>query len=414
MPTTLRAVPAPLASYVRPGRNDHGVLVQLLSESKLDATGVVIDATLIARQEELALEAGRQGISTVLDPRSIELSTPAGFGLSGVAELPWAPPVPHRPDDLGGPAGLLLCEELAEFAVKEGLSALLAPTHLIGGPDDPWFDVDLRLADDLRRALDSRGRSATPIYYPLALRSTVLYDDAKRARLIERLADSPVDAIWLRVHPFGATSAGPVALRRYIAACRDLHQLNLPLVAEHSGTVGVPLLAFGAVGGVESGVTFGERFNLDRYLKHSDGKGFLPPPRVYLGELGAFLSRDQAASFFAHRGMRAAHGCQDQRCCRRGWQDMIADPRRHFLVQRGAEVTKLTRTPEQLRAGVYMDDFLRPASDAAARAAAAEPALEVVRRRLDSWRGALGAILTDDGPHTFSPAPTGTRQASRR
>jgi hypothetical protein len=386
---------------------------QLLSEQKLDVAGVVIDPTLIDRQEEFAVEAGRQGITTVLDPRTIDLSTTPGFHLSGVADLPWAPPGPHSPAELSGPSGLLLCEALAEFAVKESLSAVLAPTHILTTPSDPWIAVDRQLTVDLRRALDSRGRSTTPIYYPLCVRSKALYDDATRTRLVASLADLPIDAIWLRVHPFGATSAGPLALRRYIDACRSLHGLSVPLVAEHTGTVGVGLLAFGAVGGIESGVTLGERFTLDRYLRESDGTGYLPPPRVYLPDLGAFLSRDQATSFFEKRGMRAAHGCQDQRCCRRGWQDMISNPRRHFLVQRGAEIAKLSRTPEPLRASVYLDEFLRPASDAAARAAAAEPGLEPVRKRLDAWRGALGSILAADEPRTFSLVPTGTRHTSR-
>ena len=40
-------------------------------------------------------------------------------------------------------------------------------------------------------------------------------------------------------------------------------------VAERVGTVGLALMAFGAVGGVESGVTLGERFNV-RDLRKRD------------------------------------------------------------------------------------------------------------------------------------------------
>lgn len=72
---------------------------------------------------------------------------------------------------------------------------------------------------------------------------------------------------------------------------RALHVLGVPLVAEHSGTVGVALLAFGAVGGIESGITIAEGVNLDGYLKlpKPDVKPFAPAPRVYLHEIGAFL-----------------------------------------------------------------------------------------------------------------------------
>ena len=79
--------------------------------------------------------------------------------------------------------------------------------------------------------------------------------------MLEALKTIEIDAVWLRIHPFGTTAAGPIALRGYIEACRDLHRVGVPLVAERSGTIGVALMAFGAVGGIESGITLGERFD---------------------------------------------------------------------------------------------------------------------------------------------------------
>lgn len=414
MPATLRVADPPLGNYFRPARNDHTVLLQLLSENRLTATGLVIDPALIARQDELVHEAGRQGIETVLDPRSVDLSTAVGLEFAGVSKLPWAPGVPHQPADLSGAAGLLFSESLAEFMVKESIGAVQAPTHIISGGTDPWLEIDAELVYHLRRALDTRGRGASPIYYPMILRSGVLQDDQARARLIRHLRALPIDAVWLRVHPFGTTSSGPLALRRYIHACQDLHELSVPLVAEHTGTVGVPLLAFGAVGGIESGITLGERFSLDRYSRQREGAGFAPPPRVYISELGAFLTRDRARSLYSKRGMRAAHGCQDQRCCPRGWEDSVANPKRHFLVQRSSEIARLSATPADLRPTIYLNEFLRPAGDAAIRAAQAEPALEIVRKRLDSWRATLSAAHASGPPPSHSRVPAGRRISNWR
>ena len=102
---------------------------------------------------------------------------------------------------------------------------------------------------------------------------------------------------------------------------------------------------------------------------------------------------------------------------------MIADPRRHFLVQRGAEVTKLTRTPEELRATLYMDEFLRPASDAAAgggrRAAAghgASPTRLLARRsRSDPGQRRPTYLLagTDGRPPNLTPVTTDPRTTAR-
>jgi hypothetical protein len=41
-----------------------------------------------------------------------------------------------------------------------------------------------------------------------------------------------MDAVWLRIHPFGTGNSGPLVLKRYLRACRDLHTLNVPLVGE--------------------------------------------------------------------------------------------------------------------------------------------------------------------------------------
>jgi hypothetical protein len=65
---------------------------------------------------------------------------------------------------------------------------------------------------------------------------------------------------------------------------------------------------------------------------------------------------------------------------------------------------------EARRPGHYMESFLRPASDAAERAATAEPSLERVRHQLNSWRGTLGAELHTHSDFTFSPPAAGRRR----
>lgn len=192
-------------------------------------------------------------------------------------------------------------------------------------------------------------------------------------------------------------------------ACRDLHAIGVPLVGERTGTIGVALAAFGAIGGIEGGITFGERFDISPLMKRSDSKPFAVPPKVYLSEIGLLVLRGQAEALFEHRGMKAAFGCQQ--CCRRGVTDMIANPRRHFVFRRSGELSYLSNMPEPLRAGQYLEQFLRPATDLALRAARALPELENHRRRLEARREALGALNMRDRESaiTYSQAPTGLR-----
>lgn len=411
-PRVLRPVPDPLGCYLRPGRNDHKVLLQMLVDGANVGTGLVADPVLRVRQADLMSEARRLGVETVLDPRTVDLSTPGGVSRSGVTDLPWAGPALHTPQLLAGPAGRMLSHQIAATVERDGYSAVLAPTHAIDDLSDPWVRVDQNLTHTLRAELNALGLHDVLIYYPLVTRSAALLSSEARELLAAALSGLPIDAVWLRLHPFGTPTAGPLALRRYLETCRALHGLGLPLVAEHSGTVGVALLAFGAVGGIESGITLGEHVDLTTMLRapKPDAKPFTPAPRVYLHAIGAFVDVDAAAGLFEARGMKALHGCHNTQCCPRGWLDMRLEPRRHFIGHRAREVAHLSGMPDSLRAGQYLENFLRPASDRAVRTAEVAPSLIRVRRRLDSWRGTLGAELSQHSSFTVSAPAAGKRQ----
>jgi len=411
-PRTLRPAPEPLGSFIRPGYNDHTVLAQALTEGRGSGSGLIINPVHSERQMPLVLEANAVGVETILDSKSLELSSPSGYVLRGIAELPWAADGGmHSPLNLTGAAGARSIRSLAEYAAEAQMSAVLAPTHFLSSPTSPWWDIDATLTRSLRGMLDELELTQAPIYYPVMVKASSLANPAMMTRLMSQLQSVPIDAVWLRLHPFGTGNSGPLVLKRYLQLARQLHALGIPVVAEHSGSVGVALLAFGAVGGIESGVTFTDTVNLDGLLRQPrpDNKPFSPPPRVYLHQLGAFVDANLAREFFAKRGMKALHGCQDTNCCPRGWSDMVQNPRRHFLRQRAREVAELTAMPESLRPGYYMENFLRPASDRAMRSADQEPSLARVRKRLDSWRGTLGADLEEHSGFSISLPAAGRR-----
>lgn len=406
----LHAVSDPLGSYLRVTNHDHTFLAQMLVNGRNIGTGLVADPARNELHKDLWAEAHSRNVETVLDPRSLDLSTPGGILRSGAQELPWSPTVPHLPADLQGSRGRAMCELIVDMVEEAGHSAVLAPTHLLGDTNGAWLDVDAFLVTELRGSLNRRGLSAVPIYYPLITSGDNFYDPTWRAMIMPRLSDLPIDAIWLRIHPFGTPRSGPLVLKRFLAACRDFHQLQLPLVGEHTGAVGVALIAFGAIGGVESGITVVDHTDLARWTKvpkKSGGGG--GEARVYLHELGVFLDRSKAETLFARPGMKAAHACRDSTCCRRGYRDTLANYREHFVGRRANEVNSLSQVPETLRPGHYMENFLRPATDKAARAASAEPALEKSRKRLDSWRGTFGADLTSHSQFSVSRPAAGKR-----
>jgi hypothetical protein len=398
-----------LALYVRPRRNDHPVLLGLLAEDRQPA-GIVFDPILDSRQAELRDVANRQAVETVLDTLTMELSLPGGRLRKGSLELPWSSLATEPAASLIGEAGVSLVSSIADWVATKRLSAVLSPTHYITGPDDPAFAVDRRLATDLRRQLDDRGLDNVAIYYPLALPLAKLRDAGQAMIFAHRLQELDIDAIWLRLHPFGSTSCGPVSLRTYITACRALQTLGLPLVAERTGTIGVALMAFAAVSGIECGVTLGERFDVSGLIApRPDGSAFDPQAMVYIEQLGIFMRPAKAKAFYDVSLMRSRFGCKDFSCCPKGPTSTLGDPRRHGVIRRIVEVEALAAVPQELRPDQYLENFLRPATDAALQAVKVDASLEPARRRLDGVRVTLGALRKRGRPTSFVPPPSGRR-----
>src|SRR4051794_26353942 len=96
-PRRLRPAPEPLGNFIRPGYNDHTVLAQALAERRDVASGIVINPLHADRQYPLVKEANAAGVETILDSKSLELSSLGGYVMSGVPELPWAGAAMHSP-----------------------------------------------------------------------------------------------------------------------------------------------------------------------------------------------------------------------------------------------------------------------------------------------------------------------------
>ncbi len=415
--SSLHPLPPPLALYYRPGRNDHGKLAEFLTGRLARARGIVFDPCLEERQKDLLEEAKSRGVETILDPKSVELGTPGGFAKSNNSALGWAAEDFHRPTDLTGASGQRFVESIAKFVVEHRYSAVLAPTHYLAKASDPWLAIDISLTNHLRSCLDRLGGSRILIYYPLALPAKAFRDNKQRIRLKGAFEGAAIDAIWIRLHSFGTSRSGPIALGGYIKGCQDLHGLRIPLVAEKCGTVGLALMAFGAVGGIESGVTLGEGFDVNSLIRppKPNEEGFLPSPRVFIPGLeGLFLKRKDAEEFFSKSGMKATFGCKDTKCCRRGVESMIDDPRGHFLVTRAKDVEWLSGLPRALAGKLYLEERLQPATDKAILAQKSPAFPDSVRQRLESWRITLRAIEDEAVRRTYSPVPEGRRLPRER
>ncbi len=400
-PRLVRPAPRPFGLYIRSGRNDRHDLLNLIQAGDANCFGLVLDPTLLKSQAELRDCALSKRLDVILDPRTQASATVGGF-TDSLGKLPWGiEGRPHILADFEGTNGRKLATAVAAYAVANGFTQVLAPSHLIRSADDPWLGVDVRTLDVLRDALDKRSQRRIPIIHSLAISYAALRDPEQRAGIVSALRQAPIDAAWMKVDGFGS-QATPTATRAYIDAMDDFRELGVPLVADHAGGLaGLSLLAFGSVGGLAHGVTVGERFSANTWRKARDpGDGFGLVRRVYFPELDLMLKASEAQVLFERvPRARAAFACHDSHCCPRGMRDMLESPARHFLIRRAHQVAWLGQVPESLRPSRFLEEYVRDTSDKVAsivetRWSDAEfgERIHKHRKRMDAMRGVLAAV----------------------
>lgn len=410
-PRAVRPVPDPLGLYFRAGRNDQAELLNLIAAGDASCFGVVFDPTLIKSQKELRDQILAKHLDAILDPRTQTAAMPGGYTVA-LGKLPWGGNMMHTPADFTGTPGRRCISALGDFVLEHGFSQVLAPTHLLRPAYDDWLGIDLENVRRLRDHLDRRDGGNIPIVYSLAITYAMLRDPRQRRALLDALRSVPISAIWLKVDGFGSDSSA-TATRAYLNASRDFHELGVPVVADHvGGLVGLSLLAFGAAGGIAHGVTQSERFS-SSHLRRPRGDGrFGIARRIYVPQLDLLLKPKEAKALLALPRAKAMFGCRDTHCCPRGITDLIDNPGRHFLYQRIKEVGGLSQVPEPLRPQRFLEQHVRPATDAALAAANLNWQDEAMakrtrdhRKRLDSLRIALGEHARTTPPQSFAYLP---------
>jgi hypothetical protein len=362
-PIPLRAASQPLGLYLRVGHTGHRELETVLLSGPQKIFGAVIDATSVEQQKDLKEQLLANNLDVILDPKTQAAAFAGGFRPS-MSKLPWGTDRPTQHDDFRDLLGRQRIIKLAESIVANSFTQALAPTHFLMSPNDAWFGIDVECTRWLRAELDRRGGKRVPIIYSLAIANPILRDADQRSALITRLADLPIDSLWLKVDNFGA-DVGAMALARFMEAVVDFHKLGVPIIADHVG--GVPalgLLAFGTVGGIAHGVTAGERFSSYNWRNPKASSGGGGGWRIYCPPLGIMLSRKEAELLFASSPRaKGLFANRNAAACPRGLDDMLAHPVRAFVVQRADEVASLSAVPDNLRPQHFLEKSLRPMTD---------------------------------------------------
>ena len=372
---------SPPAQFIRLG--DHGAraLADLFAAGHFRPRRVVVDASRFDRQRELVDALHEAGVEIVLDPKTAELAAPGRF-TGRVREAPWAEfgdGAPLGPDRFGRKTGTDVTDAIARFVATRPIDAVLAPTHWLGDPDcEDWLERDLVFCGRLRDALDREGARRVAIDYALLLPQRTLQDGASRRRIIERLADAPHDALWVRASGFG-NNAAPLTTRRHIEALTGLHGLGRPVVADCvGGLTGAALLAFGAASAVAHGIGAFEAFDAGGWrhaAPRDEGGGgrHRSQSRVSLAGINRSVTARELRLLASARGGRRHVACDDRECCPGGLEDTLRNPRRHAARQSVKPTEELARVPDLRRAEHFVEHQLVPAERRARRVARLKP-----------------------------------------
>ena len=396
-----------LAGFLRVGHTGHKKLLDLHAAGRFPYRRVVFDAAHLEEQIELVKSLRASGSEIVLDPNFAEMATVGRFGSSSLQKLPWANlDRPWNPADFRDRRNQDAPKSIADFAVKAGVDAVLAPTHLLEHVNDAWWSADLRLCEALRRELDNCGGSNIAIDYQVITTNTLLKDSANRGSIVADLMSMPIENVWIRASGFGATATGAGA-RHFVESVRDLHRLGRPLVVDMAGGfAALAAAAFGAVGGLSHGTAQKETFTAADWREPPSGGGG-NAARAYVHELDRYFKEDQLQAIFNTKGGKSRFGCNNTKCCSHGAEDMIENSHVHFLTQRHRQLDDLSGVPEARRAEHFLLYHLDPAIRSARHAVRLKitdqkvlKAVSDAKVRLIRLRDALAAL------HEKADAPT--------
>lgn len=400
-----------IAAVIRVGHRDHRWLEDRLLSGRLPYRRYVFEAAHIDEQMQLVEALKKAGHEIILDTNFAELGSIGKFN-GAASKLPWArKDRPWRAEDLGGNRSAFLASQMAEFAISRKVNVILSPSHLCE-EEQNWLPRDAQLSNALRVALDRLGGSNIAVDFQLILTAALLKQEVFREETKAVLADVDAENVWLRTSGFDAHSTG-TGTRRFIEAVRDLHSCGKPLVGDMVG--GMPALAAaaaGAIGGISHGVGQKESFRASEYRRVPVSGGGGGARRVYVADLGRWISEDQFRQIVQTKGAKSKLFCRDSECCPQGKDDMIDNPKAHFLHQRAAQIRDLSRVPEMRREEHFLVHHIGPAlstSRALARLKFEDSkTLDLIqseKKRLGLMNDVLRDLLVDSAEASRSEAP---------
>jgi hypothetical protein len=348
---------------IRPALNDHEVVADLLApggtavmigKQRPLISRLVVEAPIAARRPQFAEAASGAGIPFIVDPL-----TPL---LQGEIRRddPWAKlsfahaELRQAADYSDVTSRERLVNEVVDFEIEHGATAIIPAYPYIAGPDDPWFPVALSLIELTRQRMDALG-VALPIIPIFCGQLMKFGADQAWADGLDRFAAIAEEvgshALAVCLSPAGSGKDSYHKVWRLFNTMEHLKQRSgVPVLAWRQGVFGHSLVAAG-IDGYETGMGVNEQTNVrNNIAARKPPKPGMRPGRggsagIYLEPLGRSVNPRVAKPLLSDATMRAKVMCADERCCPHGVASTLDHPREHAVRSRARELATLAALP---------------------------------------------------------------------
>jgi hypothetical protein len=350
---------------IRPGREDHVILGELLDKSgpvpgrrPIPMSRVVVDAHHVAHRPEYAELAQQAGLPYLIDPLTYLWQSPVRADHEW-ARLPFGQSAPVSATSLADPFEReRLAISAADFQLHNGASAIIPAYPYVADVSDPWFEVALNLVELTGSYLEHQG-VGVPLVPVLCFKLQSFSTPEGLALGIDRFVEVckkyDIAVASLCPSPAGTSRDSADKVRRLFRVSQRASEQLSRVVAWRQGGLGPALVAAG-LAGYETGLGTGEQmdvpsrqtqFKPKRPRSGSGDDGGGGNDFVYLQLLQRSVRKRVAAILLNDAALGPKLMCDDPNCCSSRTATLKSNRRQHVVRSRHRQLEELDRLPQR-------------------------------------------------------------------
>lgn len=339
--------------YLRLNHNDKSLVLDAHNEGIVN--NIIYPASYFARNHPTVdILKKIPNLVFATDPGTNRLSYSSFSKTKGILELPYSsgsPVEPTSPDDFVSLAQVQDFVKLVlDYQASNGVNELSAPFFYAKTPNDPWYEINIKLLKESIAYRNSR-YDELPVWAGICMNVDGWHDKAEKNRILNDYARIEADGYMIYGDPIGKSS-NLTQLYHYADLLLTLQESShAPVVASRVNGMGLVLAAFG-LSGTSSGAASLDSFREE--ILSDKSEGYTNDPRYYIPELLSMisLSKGTDTKIKAIQGTSIASElkCSCKYCASINSGAVVhSDVKKHHLLRRTQELAEIAKLSEDER-----------------------------------------------------------------